>query len=291
MLDRRDIINNARLSELKRKRRRVLYLKIGGVILGVAILLTGLTLLSRLSRFSIRTVTVSGAFVINENDIQAVAEKSLAGKYLWLFPHRNILLYPKHRIERDIRAAFPRIKDIHISKSGLESIAIAVVEESGQYLWCGTGMPDPSVKETCYFVNDSAHIFDVAPYFSGNVYFKFYGPLLSGDAATPIGGALFKSELLGPLLAFKDGLAPLGLPAYALYMKDAREYDFLLTTPDKSSNPKIVFNPQSSLSTILANLSAALKGEPMKSEIATKLPTLLYIDLRFENKVYYKFNK
>ena len=54
-------------------------------------------------------------------------------------------------------------------------------------------------------------------------------------------------------------------------------------------DPEILFKIDTDLGNIAENLKAALDAEPLKSKIKNFYSTLLYIDLRFDNKVYYKF--
>jgi hypothetical protein len=53
--------------------------------------------------------------------------------------------------------------------------------------------------------------------------------------------------------------------------------------------PKILFKNDADLENILENLSLAMKKSEFASEINSKYNKLLYIDLRFKNKVLYKF--
>jgi hypothetical protein len=58
---------------------------------------------------------------------------------------------------------------------------------------------------------------------------------------------------------------------------------------DVAEAPKIIFKIDSDYQKIAENLQAALSTEPLHSDLQKKLALLLYLDLRFGNKVYYKF--
>ena len=56
-----------------------------------------------------------------------------------------------------------------------------------------------------------------------------------------------------------------------------------------SSGGVIMFKSDADLDKLAENLQAALETEPFKTEFKTKYSSLFYIDLRVDNKVYYKF--
>jgi hypothetical protein len=53
--------------------------------------------------------------------------------------------------------------------------------------------------------------------------------------------------------------------------------------------PEIIFKIDSDFQKIAENLQAAITTEPLQTDFKNKYSSLLYIDLRFGNKVYYKF--
>ena len=61
------------------------------------------------------------------------------------------------------------------------------------------------------------------------------------------------------------------------------------TSSTSAIGPKIIFKKDADLQNIAENLQAALNIEPLKSKFKNKYSLLLYIDLRFGNKVYDKF--
>ena len=82
----------------------------------------------------------------------------------------------------------------------------------------------------------------------------------------------------------------MGLKPVILYVKDNEDAKIYLSKTKKSVlGPEIIFKKDSNFQKIAENLKAALDTESLKSEFKNKYSSLQYIDLRFENKVYYKF--
>ena len=55
------------------------------------------------------------------------------------------------------------------------------------------------------------------------------------------------------------------------------------------NNPKIIFKINDNSDKLIENLQAAVTTEPLLSKLKNNYSGLLYIDLRYGNKVYYKF--
>ena len=152
-------------------------------------------------------------------------------------------------------------------------------------------------------MDENGYIFDEAPYFSGEVYFKFYGlPAQAGvpDVGIPQSGSpasgtsplgsYYSKQNFQQLLSFKDGLVTFGLKPVALYITNDGEIEFILSGGTAATlGPEIILNNDSDFQKVAENLETALTTEPLQTEFKNKYSVLQYIDLRFGNKVYYKF--
>ena len=285
-MQKRDVLSSPKLLELKTKRRNTFIRKIAFFVCGIFIVLGALAYLSSLSYISIKNIEVAGNKVVESKSIQRVAEVQIAGKYLWLFSRKNVLLYPKKKIESALASDFKRLTDIELKIKDSNVLEISVSERTPVFSWCGTELPADVQVEKCYFLDNEGYIFDEAPYFSGQVYFKFYGPY-EGDAPA---GSYFRKEKFKHLVEFKEALDTFGLKPKALFIDDAGSAKVLLPKGKSAyKDPEILFKIDTDLGNIAENLKAALDAEPLKSKIKNFYSTLLYIDLRFDNKVYYKF--
>jgi hypothetical protein len=290
MADKRDIITTPRMLELlrrKRKRQNFVAFILFVLLIGVVI---GLSYLSGYEKLVITDVVVEGTHIIDQAEVKGLVQKDLSGKYVYLFRKANTFIYPSHKLHDDIIKAFPRTDKLEIKRLGLKGLSINITERSGSYLWCGSDIPKEVSKigEDCYFLNTDGYIFDKAPYFSGDVYFKFYIPL--GEGVDPLGSKVLPPEIFKPTINFIDGVTSLGLHPVSLIMNNEMEY-VLNLSHTSTSNPKILFNKESDLPTIFSNLAAAFSKPEFKNEIMNKYNTLKYIDLKFKNKVLYKFNE
>jgi hypothetical protein len=285
---RNNVLHSPRLSELKKKKKKIFTRKIIIFTVLFLLLVAGLSYVSRIKRLSIADIAVTGNVVIDTETIKAEVDKELAGKYFWLFPRRNILLYPKNKIKRNLAKQYKRLTDISVSVGSGQTMMISVSERNPEYTWCRTAPVGGNGKETCYFLDKEGYIFDQAPYFSGEVYFKFYG-LTDGIPDTPAGSYVAKGYF-DKLILFKDTLAGMNLKPAVVYIPEGEDiHMYLSKTKSSLLGPEIIFKKDSDFAKIAENLKAAISTEPLKSKFKKEYSNLEYLDLRFSNKVYYKF--
>src|SRR3989344_4626785 len=290
----RNVLSSPRLAELKNRRRWAVFSKIlisGAGILAVFFLLG---YLSRLDNLNIREVRVTGNESVETEAIRGEIENRIAGEFLWLFPKTNVLYYPKNAIRSGLQDKFKRLKNINFSVKDREVLEVILSERAPKYTWCGiTPISDVGrqefgrpTSEECYFLDEEGYIFDEAPYFSGEVYFKFYG---RKDTGEPL-GAYFLKQNFRQLVWFKDFMIELGMKPAAIYATGEGDIEIFLSrggTP--AAEPKILLQVNADFQNAAENLETALSIEPLQSKFKKNYSSLQYIDLRFENRVIYKF--
>lgn len=263
----RNVLNSPRLLELKKKKQRIFLNKILLILASFFVIIVGLSFLSRIAKLNISGVEITGNKVVDGEMIKEVADTDLAGYYFWFFPKTNIFFYPKNKIKDNLTDKFKRLKSISFKVTEARMLEISLTEREAKYLWCER-------EEKCYFMDESGFIFDEAPYFSGEVYFKFYGPI-DGN--------------FGKLILFKKTLENMRLKPVALSRLDDGDTKMFLSGRTLPTGPEIIFKADSDLEIVAENLETALTTEPLQSNFKNKYSLLLYIDLRYGNKVYYKF--
>lgn len=279
----RNVLNSPRLSELKRRRQRAFFNKltiyVGAIVVAVALL----TYLSRLSGINIQSIEVGGNKIVDAEKIKSVIVAEISGYYLWLFPKTNALFYPKTAIKESLAQAFLRLREINLIIKNNEALVVSLVEREPLFTWCGFEPPADLEEEKCYFMDEDGYIFDEAPYFSGNVYFKFYGQ--NGIEIDPPLGNRFAPEYFYELTSFKTVLEDMSIEPKTLNVKLDGDIEIALS----GTSGKILIRADIDPENKSENLSAALETEPLKTRFKKEYSKLEYIDLRFGNKVYSKF--
>lgn len=278
----RDVLNSPRLLELKKRRRRAVLSKIFIVLLGFLAVFSLLVFLARLDSLNISKIEILSSEMTNTEAVKKAVEEQIAGNYFWFFPKTNFIIYPQHKIETELKNKFKGIKDVFINDRNIKILEVSFNERIAKYTWCGA---EPYLEnEKCYFVDEDGYVFDEAPYFSGAVYFKFYGAQAE---------SYFSKQKFKQLVDFKDFLLSFGLKPVMLYVADNGDVEIFLskrTSSAAAAGPKIIFKLSADFQNVMENLEAALNTEPLKSKFKNKYSSLQYIDLRFGNKVYDKFS-
>ena len=288
----RDLLTSPRMEDMKRKRNAyVLRLSILITILVISII-SALAYFSNDRRMTVHTVEVKGTRIINVSDIEQAVKEDLFGKYVYIFARANTLIYPHDKIQRELVRDFPRIETINVSRVGWNKIRVSITERAGEFLYCGSQIPEQENNkgENCYFVNNEGYIFDKAPYFSGDIYFKYYLSL-PNDAQTQLGVNMLAPDRFHEMTRFVDKITLLGFKPVYIVMANDGTNSLYLGRGLNNVNPKIIFKDDNDLSKILENIATAMRKPEFAKEINSKYDKLLYIDLRFNNKVLYKFNE
>lgn len=283
----RSALNSPRLAQLRRQRKKASRRKIFFYGLFIILIFIILSFLTKINRINIENISVADNQIVETEDITKIVNKNLKGKYLWLFPKTNFLLYPKAKIKKELNENFKRIKKVSLRVQNFQNLQLNVEEYDGKYLWCGNNIPlDQGIPTTCYFLDENGYLFDEAPFFSGNIYFKFYGS--DGlKEVNPI-DSYFLQTYFRDLIIFKDDLNKMGLSTDSFWLDDSNNANMALSG-EGLNGPKIIFKIDSDFKKVAENLQAAISTEPLNQEFKKKFNSLLYIDLRFGNKVFYKF--
>jgi len=271
MLSRRDILKSSR--NRKKTKEKSKHLILPTSILILLLILTGvLAWQSSNQKIRINKVTIDGSSTMDGERIIEFAEEELSGKYFWLFNKDNVFIYPKKKLKNNILEQYKRILDIEIYSDSLTSLTLNIFERKPEYMYCGENISDEI--EQCYFLDNTGYIFSKAPYFSGNVFFEFYGHVEGG----PIGEHFLEENNFKKTILLKDGIEDIGITVIMFEIGKDNDYVFHI-----KNGGKIFFNKNQEYGTVLDNLDSALEG------ILSLDKKIEYIDLRFGNKVFYKF--
>jgi hypothetical protein len=284
----KQIHESPEMQKLRKKRMRVRRrIAIASIVFCIACMV-GIVFASRLEHIRISEVSISGNKIIDTDDVLAITETKLSGMYFYVLPRNNTFLYPKKAIESELMRIYPRFNTVDVRRNGLNRIDIVLSEERGVALWCGVEIP-ASLNQDCYFTDTAGVIIDHAPQYSGNVYLRFYGGEIASKV--PLLGQSFVSpEEFYRLTYFAEAIKKLGLPVYAVHIGVGEENDLLLDFTGKQK-ARFRFRATADYDVLIDNMTTALEQSSLRTRLAKEGPLLQYFDLRFSNKVYYKFAK
>ena len=261
------VLNSREFYKKKTRKRRIQLILLS---IGFLSILFSLVYLSRQEQFLIVEVAVPGENVVGREEIAQMAQRLLAGYYLWVIPRANTLIYPRRAIKQSLIEEFPRLKSVDLDLGDERILLITVRERVPFALYC--------ISE-CFFLDEDGFIFASAPSFSGGVYFVY---TTKDPVENPIGQRFIATEEFRSLSRFLESLATLNIRPSALEVGDG---EFRLSL---SNSGQIIWRRDSDFVLVRSNLEAFLSNDVIQAQ-ENFFDRILYIDLRTENKIFYKF--
>ena len=260
---------------VKQKRRRFL-IKVGLLIAAFVALFALLSFLTKLYAFAVTHIEVTGNSAVDTEEIKNIIKNNISGNYLFLFSKSNRFLYPKNAIHSELIEKYKRIDTATLEVEG-HTLKVSVKERLPSYAWCA-GVPTDATK-SCYFIDATGYVFSEAPVFSGDVFLSFYGLLDEKNAigSTYIGGEEFKN--LDKFITWLDAHT---IKVRSVLAKPTGVYEVYVP-----SGAKIIFKASQAPSVLQSTIETIMLNTDILTN--TSSSTLEYVDLRFGNKVYYKF--
>lgn len=199
------------------------------------------------------------------------------GKYLEIIPRNNFILISKRKIRNHLMEKFKKISEVKVEKIFPDTIKVEITERESLLLWCSGG--------PCYIVDEKGCAYSGADFESPEI--KENNLIRLADAsAKPVnlGEKVLNKDYISFVLELAEELkkeAPINISSECQTSCRVAE-DVRIKT---SEGWDIYFNGKISAKQSIRALKTFLEKE-MKTEDKERLE---YIDLRAENKVYYKF--
>jgi len=240
--------------------------------------------------FEIKEIKISGDYTIEDEEIYNTLNDILDKKILIFFDHNNIFLIQKNSLFKTLNKNFPQILSIKMNKNIInKTLVLNIMERREVGIYCeGKFAPlEPQENESaaleysqgeCYYIDVNGVIFEKAPQTSGTLILVIKDLSLV-DAK--IGESIIGPELLTELINLR------------IYLSDQlslKVVDFVIDSNilkeiriNTNEGWYLLLDPSRSLLEQAEDLRLAL-DEKIKDERSN----LKYIDLRIENRVYYK---
>lgn len=219
--------------------------------------------------FEIKEIKVSGNQAIDSENIQSSLDDFLYKKTLIFFDRNNIFLATSNKLRETLIKDFPRILFIEVNKSIFKkTIDLEITERKGAGIFC---------KNECYYIDKYGVIFEEAPQTSGTLILLIKD---HSERDIEMGMEVIEKEFMAELIELRA----------RLFDKfNLRVLEFIVETiPYKDLKVNIhegwyiLFDKSRDLKNQLQALELVLAEKIEERE------NLEYIDLRIENRVYYK---
>jgi len=233
--------------------------------------------------FRINTIALKGITTIQDTVLRNDINEILTKKTLWVLPRNNTLFFPRYKLSENLLKSFTEIKNLKIDTPDQNTLLFTIEERKSVGVWCHENATE--AFEECFLLDEFGYIFTKAPTFSGNLFFKYYGGMAS---STPIDSLYLPEETFRERVFFITSLETLGLnPVSYKWGQDGDSTITLKAEGSSGVEGVLLFNNEDDLATIFEHISLALTHEDFK-ERGIRTIEVEYIDLRSENKIFYK---
>lgn len=248
------------------------------ILLGVSLVIGCWYLYWKSDVFTIRNYSLSG---VEEKDITSLTEAltiTKSGYSYGIFPHSRVLSYSNPLIIEAVLANIPEAQSIDIRPIGLHTIKVTV-----------------TLHASLFRADETTGITEEGVLFTTKKDITKY-PLLSVASSTikiiKVGDVSFSKivevdkELLIKVSEFDKKVTSVIFPVYAITIDSLGDVAFI----DERGVSKVLITKDVDTKKAWSTLLSAIDTDPLKTKLTEKRETLEYLDIRFGNKVFYKFN-
>lgn len=250
----------------------------------VVLLLGGAIALMNIPGIQIVDVQISGAQSLDKGVFEQATREYLSQKIAYVIPGTNTITFRSDKYVEQMAHLFPKLKSIDARVNRNRILDIQVEEREATYLWCNQ-------SEACYFVDQDAFVFTEAPEFSDGVYLKLYGGLPDLEQ-NPIGHSYLSLAEFRRIVNTVNNLSDQGIRVTRFTIDDQARYVLNLesfTDIKIPSTTKVIIGREFDADEIIEYLGLLSNVEEFKNKLQAIPGQLQYIDLRFPQKIVYKF--
>jgi cell division septal protein FtsQ len=219
---------------------------------------------------------ISGNQELATEELRSQSESIFNGTYLGFIPKNNYILFPTGKIILSLKDKFKKINEVETTKTFPDTFLLKITERKSLLVWC--------VKDDdCYLMDENGIAYNKVDFSAPEVVQNHLIKVsdLSSEGIY-VGEKVITDEYLKYLMGISDQLKSqvdisIG-EQYATPTAVSEEIDV-----STQEGTRILFSTQFPLENAVKGLKIFLQKRPQ-----SKLSEFEYIDLRSENKIFYK---
>jgi len=225
---------------------------------------------------SVSAIQVSGTEALNASDVSSAVNSAIEGKYLGMFNKSNIILANSGNIKKGLTDKFRKIESVEITKRFPDKLLVRVKERESALVFCSG---DP-----CYVIDNNGRAYAPADFESNEL----------GEQ-----NLMILRDLRQKVIDMENISIDNSLLQFVADIRDRLKSDLNIEIKQEFSTPMLIsgdlrvetvdgwaiyFSKDISIDKEIEMLKTILNNSIDKTRIAD----LDYVDLRLDNKVYYK---
>ncbi len=223
--------------------------------------------------FDIRTIDVQSPSLIPADEVRQVVLETLNRRVLGISRKNNSILFSVNTLVPILQKTFPRIESVEIRKKSVHELIVTVKERNPSGLWCL-----PLLLSCMYYDNAGIAFANVA---SSSGY--LFVPVIDERARTvTLGEIVAPLSLRSNFLEIKKNLQFAHINVASFFIPNDSYNEFHVRTSEGWS---IYYRTDTNLNHQTESLLALIKEKFSSPALRSRLE---YIDLRIDDRIYYK---
>lgn len=289
-----EILRSSREREKKMKNKeRLLGLLVLFVVVG------GFLSFLNFNFFRLTTFNLLGQTSQDLGAIKQTINGELNGRHLLVIPKNSVFFFSKDNLATLLEQKFPGLQSVEIDSPNLNTLTIKLADRDSKVLWCN--VLDKS--KICFYLNDEGLVYQAAPNFSDSIIMEFDSETLVRKLNTKVidprdlaQAKLFLNFLKTILVDWPSSRTDFKLSSVeVLPLQDFEAA--IVSTVDPNNSWKLLFNTGASADKLITNFHSLVKDPTLTRDWSLGLSAsnsqasknIDYLDLRFDNKIFYKF--
>jgi len=224
----------------------------------------------------VNNINIQGTSELKYEDVYGKLEASISGKYFVFIPKDNFIIISSKRIKKDLSEEFRKIRSVEVKKTFPDRIDVKIEERKALIVWCA--------GSSCYIIDEQGYAYTEANFESEEIRQNNLIKItdLSGKSLE-LGEKILEPEYVNFIFNIRDVIER----ETGIGISDEYQTQFRISGEIhiKTSDGWYVYLS----SDLPLDQSARTLKAFLEKEIPNELrPELEYVDLRVENKVFYK---
>lgn len=251
-----------------------MYIKIAIYTIFIICLIYGASFWTSFDKFIIKEIKIEGNNFIKKEQIEEIVKKEMEGEYFNLFSKKSFLFLQEKKIKNNILKLIP-VEDAKIFADNINSVSVIIKEYEAKAYWCS----DAKGKD-CYFLNKNGTLFAKVENGILSELVKMEGKLESKNENDFLGQNFSTADNFFNLLNFVSLLKNEGVFVNQIKTEDFESFNLKTTI-----GPVIIVKKDSNSEKMILNFKSTIAQESIHDK---QFSNLDYVDLRFDDRVYYK---
>lgn len=224
----------------------------------------------------VNSISLEGVETLSGEDVLSSSKGIYEGKYFGFLPKNNLLLFPERKMETILKQNFRKISEINVERIFPNGARIKLKERDSLLVWCSGG--------PCYIIDENGYAYTGADFESPEIAQNNLIVVTNvGAKPVDLGEQVLKSEYIDFIINARHKL--LGEQSFDM---SGECFTPSALAEEVSCKTKDGVNISLSMTLPLEETMKTLALFMKKELSADAKAQLEYLDLRFENRVYYK---